>query len=128
MVKTCECDKEKIRIRARYFCTVCNKQISKNTLYMRFDDNCTSQQGITDIDSQFKIFECKHYVYCPLCGWRCKDVEDLEKHISYIKSDGIKFCEGHWRYGYYGVQQVINEIKYWKLYKENKKEATAFLP
>ncbi|KKL52587.1 hypothetical protein LCGC14_2283950 [marine sediment metagenome] len=117
----CECDKEKVRIKARYFCTTCGKGIKTNTLSFRFNDDCTSGQGITDFDlGQFKIFRCDHYVYCPLCGWRCSSVEDLEKHIDIVGENGRHLCDGHWRYGFEGVQQVRNEIKYWKLYKKNE--------
>ena len=120
--KYCECEKDKIKLKAKYFCEICNRMINVNILSFRFEDDCSFKNGITDVSGEFKIFRCKHYVYCPLCGWRCDSVESLEKHLDMTDDYGKHLCEGLWRYGYYGVEQVKTEIKYWKLYKKQEAE------
>ena len=82
-------------------------------------DDCLLN-GITDFEggSRFKIFRCKHFVYCPLCGWRCKSEEDLLVYPGRKNDDGVFVCEGHFYHGDAGLCVVRNELKYWKLYNK----------
>ena len=117
-----QCRCKEPRIREVAYCEECLGGFP-STLSMRGLDSCTGRNGITDYDivDDRKIYRCDHYVYCPLCGWRCESEEDLEKHLDAIDYDGKRICDGFWRYGAYGINQVKNELKYWKLYKNNKR-------
>lgn len=90
---------------------------------LRGFDECILN-GITDfeIGSRFKIFRCKHYVYCPLCGWRCKSEEGLLEHLNQVDDDEVGVCEGHFYHGHDGVVVVKNELKYWSLYEKMNEE------
>lgn len=118
MKKQCKCVRPDIKVINNYECKRCNGKVPNPTSLFRFADECSCQNGITDVDGQFKVFRCKHFVYCPLCGWRCKSVENLKEHLNLIGEDGKRFCVGWFYYGQYGVDQVLNEIKYYNLYKE----------
>jgi hypothetical protein len=84
-------------------------------------DECQSRTGITDHDigSDFKIWKCEHYVYCPFCHWKCDSVTDLKKHLESIGQDGRHICEGWFRYGINGINQALLEIKYYNALKSN---------
>lgn len=82
---------------------------------MRGRDECSGGFGITPFSGQHKIWKCEHYVYCPLCGWRCDDVADLKKHLQGITSEGKMYCEGWFYFGCHGADQVLNEIKFYEL-------------
>lgn len=111
--KECKCEHPEFKV--RYFCRKCNLPV-RDFFSMRFKDSCSGNFGITDFDGEFKIWRCDHYVYCPLCGWRCKNVKELKEHINCYDSEQNRMvCEGYWRYGDVGVSQVKNEIKYFEL-------------
>jgi hypothetical protein len=113
----CRCKEP--RIREVNYCEECLGGFP-SMLSIRGRDNCSSTNGITDFDivDDRKIWRCEHFVYCPLCQWRCDSEEDLEKHLYATDNDGRRICEGAWRYGASGINQVINELKYWKLLKQ----------
>lgn len=117
-----QCRCKEPRIREVAYCEECLGGFP-SMLSFRGRDSCTSTHGITDIDivDERKIFRCEHYVYCPLCGWRCDSEEDLERHLDATEDNGRRICEGFWRYGASGINQVKNELKYWKLYKKGGK-------
>lgn len=110
----CECIRPDIMIIQNIVCRKCGGKVDKSYTGLKFDDSCSFQNGITDFGGRFKIWECKHNVYCPLCGWRCKDVETLDKHLEMIV-DGKRICSGLFFYGNYAIEQVQNEIKYWRV-------------
>jgi hypothetical protein len=117
-----QCRCKEPRIREVAYCEECLGGFP-SMLSFRGRDNCSSTYGITDFDivDDKKIFRCDHYVYCPLCGWRCESEEDLERHLNATDNDGKRICEGAWRYGAYGINQVKNELKYWRLYKKRER-------
>ena len=43
---------------------------------------------------------------------------DLEKHLDAIDQDGRRICDGAWKYGAFGINQVKNELRYWRIYKK----------
>jgi len=119
-IKTCKCKHPNFKV--RYFCMDCNLPLNTGIFSHRFHDECSGSYGVTELDGQHKIWRCQHYVYCPLCGWRCKDIPDLKRHLEIWDSETNGYvCEGWWRFGHEGVAQVKNEIKYWELKQEYAK-------
>lgn len=117
-----QCRCKEPRIREVAYCEECLGGFP-SMLSVRGRDSCTSTHGITDYDivDDRKIYRCNHYVYCPLCGWRCESEEDLEKHLDATDYDGKRICDGAWRYGASGINQVKNELKYWRIYQRQKR-------
>lgn len=58
-------------------------------------------------------------IQCPFCKEIYFDnVDDLEKHLLYRDNHGSYECIGRIFYGMYGISNIINEIKYYRLKEE----------
>ncbi len=127
-LKDCNCINPDVMVEKMFYCKNCGGSLRKKVaMYsLRGWDDCQGMGGLTDFSGQFKIWKCDHYIYCPLCGWRCKDVDELKKHLegfSSLNSDR-RLCDGFFYYGQYGIDIVINEIKYFKLRKHTRSSQT----
>ena len=60
--------------------------------------------------------------FCKCCN-ESKYIYELLQDKSMKKGDydGKRICDGAWRYGAYGINQVKNELKYWRLCKRQEK-------
>lgn len=86
---------------------------------------CGSRNGITPkgMMSRFKIWQCEeHGFFCPFDGWQFKTIDKLKEHIErgQLRSEN-HLCEGFWRHGLEALDEVLFEIKYYKLREKLQK-------
>ena len=120
--KKCVCKQPNIRPKTTLICKNCGgvRESILGSIGYGFDE-CGSHSGITDFAGRFKIWSCDHFIYCPLCNRRVKTVEELKQHIEgWNETDDRRFCDGVFLYGQYAADEVINEIKYYALYKNKE--------
>lgn len=114
--RKCYCHPPELIIKKVYTCNRCGGKIEGNMLTFRGDDDCSGKNGLTPFSGQFKIWKCNHYIYCPLCSWRCENIGELKHHLESM-TDTKRSCDGFYYYGQYGVDCVLNELLYYEFYK-----------